>query len=94
MQREEFFEWDDAKARANWKKHGVTFEEACAIWDDPYFYQSRISGGTEDRYLVIGKVSSRVYLSAIVTFRGREGESIRLISARKLSKREIGLYYG
>jgi len=40
------FEWDDAKAETNLKKHGVTFEEASTVFDDPNALDALRSGGS------------------------------------------------
>lgn len=50
------FEWDENKAEANVRKHGVSFEEAKTVFDDPLyidFYDPDHSDG-EDRYIMMG----------------------------------------
>ena len=51
------FEWDAAKARANARKHGVTFEEATTVFDDPHALDAPDRYDPE-RFVIIG-VSSR-----------------------------------
>jgi uncharacterized DUF497 family protein len=83
-------EFNEAKACANLKKHGISFEEAAtALFDgralsmeDPY-----IRG--ESRFVLVGLSDLAQLLTVVYTFRGNR---IRLISARKASKREIKQY--
>ena len=81
------FEWDEEKARSNLKKHGVSFDEAATIFNDPQI--ATISdpdhSKDEERYVSIGKSVIRRLLSVIHTYRK---ERIRLISARKATKAE------
>jgi uncharacterized DUF497 family protein len=60
------FEWDDAKAESNFRKHGVDFEEATRVFDDPLrieWFDDRQNYG-EDRFLVLGEVAGRILLVA------------------------------
>ena len=81
------FEWDDEKAQSNLKKHGVSFEEAATIFNDPRI--ATISdpdhSDNEERYVSIGMSVIMRLLSVIHTFRK---ERNRLISARKATKAE------
>lgn len=85
------FEWDDEKAHANIKKHGVSFVEAATIFNDPKL--ATISdpdhSDNEDRYVSIGMSVIMRLLSVIHTFRK---ERHRLISARKATKAEKERY--
>jgi len=75
------FEWDEAKAAANLAKHGVSFEEAATIFDDPLyvdFYDPRHSQ-EEHRYIIIGESKQRRLL--IMSYTERQ-ETIRPIRAR------------
>ena len=83
------FERDDAKDASNFKKHGVTFAEAIRIWDDPMLLEVRLTSGPEERWAAIGRVGKNDYLTAIITYRG---EAIRIISARKSTKKEADAY--
>lgn len=87
------FEWDDEKARANERKHGVSFAEASLIWTDAYRFEARQAFSQEARYLAVGKTAKHRFLSAVITYRGPNQERIRIISARLASKKEIGKYY-
>ena len=86
------YEWDDDKAVANLRKHGVAFEDAIAALEDPQrleWIDSRFSYG-EERLRVIGMSRARV-LFVIVTIRGED--ACRVISARKATRHEEERYY-
>lgn len=88
---ERCFEWDSAKAASNWRKHGIRFEEAARVFDDPLAVsvQDRIEGG-EARWQTLGTVGGCVLLVVAHTVRLEdEGlEVIRIISARRADKQE------
>lgn len=86
------FIWNEEKAKENKKKHDVSFEIAVHIFNDPYlceFYDVDHSQ-SEDRYSYIGSVMGDLILFVIAT--DREG-NIRIISARKATKKEREYYY-
>lgn len=89
------FEWDEPKALANLKKHQVSFEEAKTVFFDEFgvqFFDDDHSSD-EDRFLMLGLSSSSKLL--IVCHCEREsGAVIRIISARKATKRESAFYRG
>ena len=85
------FEWDEEKATSNVAKHGVSFEEAASVFGDPLaltFPDPDHSVG-EERMLTFGISHINRLLVVVHTERGR---SIRVISARKATKRERGIY--
>lgn len=85
------FEWDDAKAQANLAKHGVSFEEAASVFGDPLaltFPDPDHSIG-EKRWLTFG-VSQTDRLLMVVNI--ERSHSIRIISARKATRHERGIY--
>lgn len=85
------FDWDTNKAASNLSKHGVSFEEAETVFDDSLyvdFYDPEHSVN-EERYLIVGE-SKRGRL-LIVSYTER-GDSIRLISARELTRLEREIY--
>jgi uncharacterized DUF497 family protein len=85
------FEWDPEKAKTNFQKHDVSFEEASTIFDDPQFItflDDEHSIG-EERYITIG-LSSKNHL-LMVAHTERENR-IRIISARKAVKHEEKFY--
>jgi len=83
------FQWDDAKASRNRKKHAVTFETAQLVFDDPYALTEldRIAGG-EIRWQTIGLIGATVILVVAHTIEEGELESIRIISARRATRQE------
>ena len=84
------FEWDEAKAHANLKKHHVSFEIAARVFLDPLAlaYQDRIESG-EQRWQTLGMVDGCLLLLVAHTVRHDEDiEVIRIISARKADKKE------
>jgi uncharacterized DUF497 family protein len=87
------FEWSEAKDRANRKKHGVSFEEAKSVFFDEYavqFYDEEHSS-EEDRFIMLGMSNlSRVLVLCHCERAG--SEVLRIISARKATKKERGFY--
>ena len=85
------FEWDPRKARTNFAKHGVTFEEATTIFGDPLALTipDPEHSLTEERYITVGKAFSGKLLVVAHTDRG---DNIRIISARGASRRERKFY--
>jgi uncharacterized DUF497 family protein len=81
------FEWDPARAAANLKKHGVSFEEAVTVFQDPLAKIHADPDHSEDelRQILIGhSAQNRVLLVSFTDRRDR----IRLISAREATRRE------
>ncbi len=90
------FEWDEAKAKSNIKKHGVTFEEAKSVFFDEYaiqFYDDEGSQLEEDRFLLLGR-SNESNLLLVCHCERHDGAVIRIISARKATKAEQKFYEG
>ena len=89
------FDWDQTKASANSKKHGVTFEEARTVFFDEFAVQffDDDHSSEEERFLLLGLSSDAKLL--LVCHCEREQENvIRIISARKATKREAAHYRG
>lgn len=87
------FEWSHDKAASNLRKHGVSFEDAARVFLDPNrieTFDGREAYG-EDRWKTIGLVDP-VLLAVVYTVRGRDGDIIRLISARKADADERTQY--
>jgi hypothetical protein len=85
-----WFEWDEAKARSNLRKHGVRFDDAMLVFLDPYALveQDRIEQ-EELRWQTLGLAAGIVLLLVAHTVQGDgEDEIIRIISARKASRKE------
>ncbi len=92
------FEWDDNKAGVNLAKHGVSFETAAQVFDDPSHvaWVDERFDYSEERWVVLGVVQGQVLAVAFVWLEGSgdsDGEEIiRLISARKASHKEREFY--
>jgi uncharacterized DUF497 family protein len=82
------FEFDSKKSDDNKKKHGIDFNEAQALWNDPDFIEIPVKTSDEPRLLVIGKIAGK-HWSGIITYRG---EKIRIISVRRPRKEEVEIY--
>ncbi len=92
MSQDLFFEWDPAKARANQRKHGVSFEEAQTAFSDEQglVMHDPDHSDDEDRFVLLGTSTSRLL---VVCHCYRESDSvIRIISARTADKGERKLY--
>lgn len=74
------FEWDPGKAALNRRRHGVSFEKACAVFFDPFVRVVDASGIGEVREAALGLTEDWTLL--FVDHVVRAGESIRIISAR------------
>ncbi len=85
------FEWDDNKNQINLGKHGISFEEAAAIWENPLFTapDNRFDY-KEKREISIGEIKG---VAVIVAAHTQRGNNIRIISARKANNREKRKYY-
>jgi uncharacterized protein len=92
MQR---FVWDDAKARANLRKHRVSFETAARVFTDPHALtmRDRIEGG-ESRWQTLGRVGDITLLLVAHTLEEDPdgAEVIRIISARRADRKERKRY--
>ena len=75
------FEWDENKNQINQRKHGISFEEAQAVFEDEHaiLFDDPDHSESEERFLLIG------------LYRGTD-ETIRIISARKATKLERSVY--
>ena len=89
------FDWDQPKATANLRKHGVSFEEAQSVFYDEFaiqFYDDEHSK-EEERFLLLG-MSDAARLLLVCHCEREAGNLIRIISARKATKRESAFYGG
>ncbi|MDJ0581812.1 BrnT family toxin [Crocosphaera sp.] len=89
------FDWDYAKDKINQQKHGVSFEEAKTVFYDDnaiQFWDDYHSNG-EERFLLLGRSSKMRMLLIVHCFR-EEQSIIRIISARKATKKESQEYGG
>ena len=84
------FEFDPAKSAGNKAKHGIDFDEAQALWDDPRLLEAPARTVDEPRFIVIGRIVGR-HWSAVCT---RRGERTRIVSVRRARREEIARYEG
>ena len=85
------FDWDEGKARANLKKHRISFEEAKTVFGDPFSVtiDDPTHSASEYRFVDIGTSASGMILTVAYAERGQR---IRLISCRKATKAERKIY--
>ena len=85
------FSWDPKKAAANLRKHGVSFEEASTVFHDTLSVTGSDPdhSGQEQRFVTFGNSSQDRLLVVAHT---DEGETIRMISARLITKQERRIY--
>ena len=89
------FEWDSRKAAVNRTKHGVSFEEAATVFGDPRALDGPDlrHSERERRVLRLGRAAAgRVLIVAYPLRRRGDGESVRIISARRASRKERTAY--
>ena len=91
------FDWDDSKAASNLRKHAVRFEEAMAVFNDP-LNMTRFDdehSESEDRWVTLGQANGGTLLLVVHTYSPIDEQHVlvRLISARRPTKREAQQYY-
>jgi len=87
-----YFIWDENKNRINVKKHGVSFEQACKVFDDARKLEKfdTVHSILEDRSIIIGQAEANLLFVVNTEI---DNETIRIISARKANKKEQEVYY-
>ena len=89
------FEWNEEKSAHNLQKHGVSFEEAKEVFEDP-FHISKLDhrfGYFEERWITLGSTKQDKILVVANMFFDENGEEIiRIISARKANQKERKFY--
>lgn len=88
------FEWDSEKASSNLAKHGISFDEAAHVFNDPNHIsrQDRFENG-EFRWQTMGLVGGCIVVLVAHTVKHDDsGEIVRIISARKATKNERLVY--
>ena len=83
------FEWDPAKARENKLVHGIDFAVAAGVFDNPYLHREDPEAEGEQRFVALGMDGLGRLLVVVYTHRG---DKIRLISARKATRKEGKVY--
>ena len=89
-----FFEWDEAKAESNLRKHGISFDDAIEVFYDPnaVFELDRVVDG-ELRWQAIGMAEDLVMLQVAHTVIERDVDEVfRIVSARRATRKERRLY--
>ena len=88
------YEWDDAKAIANQAKHGVDFEEASTVFEDAWarVIDDPDHSQEEQRFIILG-LSLRARILVVFHCLRQEGNAIRIISARRATRREAEQYW-
>ncbi|MBF0537809.1 MAG: BrnT family toxin [Nitrospirae bacterium] len=90
------FEWDENKNNKNIIKHGIAFKEAMEIFDDPFQSSviDRRFGYNEERWITIGttKKGNIIVVAHLYFIKNLTDEVIRIISARKATKKEMTDY--
>jgi uncharacterized protein len=84
-------EWDPSKASQNLKKHGVSFEEAATVFNDPLSstIDDPLHSQTEERFIIVGSSQQNRLLVVVHVDRGTR---IRIISARLATNYERKIY--
>jgi uncharacterized DUF497 family protein len=82
------FEFDGDKSDANLAKHGIDFERAQLLWNDPDLVEVRARSDDEPRSLILATLDGKIW-SAVITIRG---DRIRIISVRRARAAEVALY--
>lgn len=86
------FHWDPDKERANLEKHGVSFRRAAELFSGGRDYLEIYDEGhsqDEDRFIAIGPINGRI---VVVVYTVWPEDTIRLISARPATRREVQLF--
>lgn len=81
-------EFDPEKSATDRDKHGIDFDEAQLLWDDPWLLEAPARTVDEPRTIIVGKIGNR-HWAAVFTYRG---ERIRIISVRRAREEEIERY--
>jgi len=87
------FEWDPDKAESNFRKHGVTFDDAKTVFADERarLIDDPVHSDSEDRFILLGLSSTLLLLVVCHCYRSEDG-IVRIISARKASEDESRNY--
>jgi uncharacterized DUF497 family protein len=91
MEKQYPFDWDDTKNAINWRKHGVRFEDAQELFDDPYVLDlpDLLHSQEEERWIALGMLPDGRMLTVVYVERD---DKIRLISARAATPSEVRSY--
>ena len=89
------FEWDPKKDAANWRRHGVSFEEAQTAFSDSngLVIPDPDHSAEEERFVLLG-LSARLRALVVCHCLRHDGDTIRIISARRANRAEQTTYLG
>jgi uncharacterized DUF497 family protein len=82
------FEFDNIKSNLNLKKHGIDFNEAQLLWNDPDLIEIPVNIHDEARHLIIAMLNGKCWTGVITYW----GDAIRIISIRRSRKAEVNIY--
>ena len=82
------FEYDPQKSEANRAKHGIDFEQATALWSDPFLLEAPALTEDEPRFIAVGRIAGRHWTAVFIWREDR----VRLISVRRSRRKEIETY--
>jgi uncharacterized DUF497 family protein len=83
-----YFEFNKNKSEANKQKHGIDFNEAKQLWDDPDYVEIPVKTSDEPRFIILGKITEK-HWTGFITYRSKK---TRIISVRRSRKEEIEIY--
>lgn len=88
------FVWDESKSRANWRKHGVSFDEAQSAFFDEgaWVFFDPDHSEDEDRFLLLG-LSAQLRVVLVCHCFRETNRVVRIISARRANRREEAAYW-
>jgi uncharacterized DUF497 family protein len=86
------FSWDARKATANERKHGVSFDLAREVFDDPRALIDLDPEPSEERWRIIGQIHGGRQLLFVVFLENEDDASFHIISARQATRRESKRY--
>ena len=92
MKRRIHLEWDERKDRENQKRHGISFLEASAVFDDPNSWMFPNYRHGEERWCTVGLIGTRFYSVFHLYDQANDEEYFPLISARESEPPEIRRY--
>ena len=78
------FEFDPGESESNLHKHGIDFQAAQALWDDPSLLETPVKTAGEPRWLATGEIAGEQWL-AIIAYRN---EAVRIVSVRRSQQSE------
>ncbi len=87
------FDWDEGNNKSNRIKHRVWFEEAQSVFSDPHgrLFHNPEHSEHEDRFILLGVSSAARTLVVVHCYRGNDSV-VRIISARKATRKEVRFY--